>query len=97
YFIFVKPVYPPSTASSYPPVVAPPYPQQPLAPSTSGQPPAIPPDGSALPYPTAYMQPFFPMPPGYNPYNPFFNMSEFIKWGFTEKHYSIVCLVAPPY
>ncbi|CAF4898857.1 unnamed protein product, partial [Rotaria socialis] len=20
------------------------------------------------------MQPFFPMPPGYNPYNPFFNM-----------------------
>ncbi|CAM4785376.1 unnamed protein product [Rotaria magnacalcarata] len=68
------PVYPPSTASSYPPVVAPPYPQQPLAPSTSGQPPATAPDGSALPYPTAYMQPFFPMPPGYNPYNPFFNM-----------------------
>ncbi len=30
-------------------------------------------DGSQLPYPGAYMQPFFPMPPGYNPYNPFFN------------------------
>ncbi|CAF1534595.1 unnamed protein product, partial [Adineta steineri] len=35
-------------------------------------PPTVP-DGSALPYPGAYMQPFFPMPAGYNPYNPFFN------------------------
>ncbi|CAF3334153.1 unnamed protein product [Rotaria socialis] len=66
--------YPPTTASSYQPAAAPPYPQQPLAPSTGSQPPATAPDGSALPYPTAYMQPFFPMPPGYNPYNPFFNM-----------------------
>jgi hypothetical protein len=33
-------------------------------------------DGSQLPYPGAYMQPFLPMPPGYNPYNPFFNMSK---------------------
>ncbi|CAF3718100.1 unnamed protein product [Adineta steineri] len=53
---------------------APPYPQsqQPAAPSTGGPPPTTP-DGSALPYPGSYMQPFFPMPPGYNPYNPFFN------------------------
>ena len=34
-------------------------------------------DGSSLPYPAAYMQPFFPMPPGYNPYNPFCNSSKF--------------------
>ncbi len=32
-------------------------------------------DGSGLPYPAGYMQPFLPMPPGYNPYNPY-NMSK---------------------
>jgi hypothetical protein len=32
--------------------------------------------GAPLPYPGAYMQPFFPMPPGYNPYNPGFNTSK---------------------
>jgi len=54
----------------------PPYPpaHQPSAPPTGGPPATTTPDGSNLPYPGAYMQPFFPMPPGYNPYNPFFNM-----------------------
>ncbi|CAF0814582.1 unnamed protein product [Didymodactylos carnosus] len=39
-------------------------PVQPLAPSTG----PYPPNSGALPYPNPYMQPFFPMPPGYNPY-----------------------------
>ncbi|CAF1104046.1 unnamed protein product [Rotaria sordida] len=67
------PAYQPTAAPHYPPGTAPPYPQ-PAAPSTGGQPPPTAPDGSALPYPTSYMQPFFPMPPTYNPYNPYFNM-----------------------
>ncbi len=55
-------------------------------------------DGAALPYPTGYMQPFFPMPPGYNPYNPFFNTSKFINLSICIVWF--VCffaLVAPPY
>ncbi|CAF2574960.1 unnamed protein product [Rotaria sp. Silwood2] len=68
------PQYQPNAAPQYQPSAAPPYPQQPTAPSAGGQPPPTVPDGTALPYPAAYMQPFFPMPPGYNPYNPFFNM-----------------------
>ena len=67
-------------APTYPASAAPPYPQaqQPMGPSrndlgavrlTSG--PFL--DGAQLPYPNNYMQPFFPMPPSYNPYNPFFN------------------------
>ncbi|CAF0726806.1 unnamed protein product [Adineta ricciae] len=64
-------------ANPYAASAAPPYPQsqQPSAPPTGGPPPTTTPDGSSLPYPGAYMQPFFPMPPGYNPYNPFFNMT----------------------
>ncbi len=78
--------YPPSNAPPYAQA------QQPSAPPTGGQPPPTVPgmlilqqrivvsilalDGSQLPYPGAYMQPFLPMPPGYNPYNPFFNMSK---------------------
>ncbi|CAF0737435.1 unnamed protein product [Rotaria sp. Silwood1] len=61
--------YAASAAPTYPPS------QQPSAPSTGGPPPTTTPDGSALPYPNPYMQPFFPMPPGYNPYNPFLNMT----------------------
>ncbi|CAF0836314.1 unnamed protein product [Didymodactylos carnosus] len=47
-----------------------PHQQQPSAPPIGQQPPT---DGANLPYPNPYMQPFFPMPPGYNPYQ-FFNM-----------------------
>ncbi|UJR13652.1 hypothetical protein I4U23_000664 [Adineta vaga] len=61
--------YPANSASAYPQA------QQPSAPVTGGQAPPTVPSGAALPYPGAYMQPFFPMPPGYNPYNPFFNMA----------------------
>lgn len=52
-------------------------------------------DGSSLPYPGAYMQPFFPMPPGYNPYNPFFNTSKLRNLNIII--YSIFISVAPPY
>jgi programmed cell death 6-interacting protein len=64
-----------SSNNPYAASATPPYPQahQPSAPPTGGPPPTTAPDGSSLPYPGAYMQPFFPMPPGYNPYNPFFN------------------------
>ncbi|CAF1338613.1 unnamed protein product [Adineta steineri] len=62
-----------TTTPAYPYGTAPPYPTQPSAPVTGGQAPPTVPDGSALPYPGAYMQPFFPMPASYNPYNPFFN------------------------
>jgi hypothetical protein len=41
------------------------------------------------------MQPFFPMPPGYNPYNPFFNMSKLMNCKILYKLFC--CLVAPPY
>ncbi|CAF2465884.1 unnamed protein product [Rotaria sp. Silwood2] len=61
--------YASSAAPAHPPL------QHPSAPSTGGPPPTTTPDGSALPYPNPYMQPFFPMPPGYNPYNPFLNMT----------------------
>jgi hypothetical protein len=36
-------------------------------------------DSGALPYPGGYMQPFFPMPPGYSTYNPFFNMGKLMN------------------
>ncbi|CAF3634704.1 unnamed protein product [Rotaria sordida] len=77
-----NPAPPPTTTQQsannpYASSVAPTYPpsQQPSAPATDGVPPTTAPDGSALPYPNSYMQPFFPMPPGYNPYNPFSNMT----------------------
>jgi len=56
----------PSSSSSAPP---PPVPQIAPAAPPSGVPY---PGGPALPYPNPYMQPaFFPVPQGYNPYNPF--------------------------
>ncbi|CAF2989241.1 unnamed protein product [Rotaria socialis] len=61
--------YASNVAAAHPPS------QQPSAPPTGGPPPTTTPDGSAVPYPNPYMQPFFPMPPGYNPYNPFLNMT----------------------
>ncbi|CAF0953792.1 unnamed protein product [Adineta ricciae] len=69
------PPIPQMTNPGYPPSNAPPYPygQQPSAPVPGGQPPPTVPSGAALPYPGAYMPQFFPMPTGYNPYNPFFN------------------------
>ena len=45
------------------------------------------------------MQPFFPMPPGYNPYNPFFNTSNLMNLNL---YILLTCcfsftLAAPPY
>lgn len=45
------------------------------------------------------MQPFFPMPPGYNPYNPFFNTSMFSNLSIRTVliYLLFFTLVAPPY
>jgi hypothetical protein len=43
------------------------------------------------------MQPFFPMPPGYNPYNPFFNMGKSINSNLIVNFIWTFCLAAPTY
>ncbi len=54
-------------------------------------------DSGALPYPGGYMQPFFPMPPGYSTYNPFFNMGKLMNLNLIVNFWRIFCLAAPPY
>ena len=54
----------------------PPAPAQPPPPAVphiapQAQYPAAGAGAAPLPYPNPYMQPFFPLPPGYNPYNPY--------------------------
>jgi hypothetical protein len=88
--ILAAPAYPPNAASPYPQAQQPSAPSTggQLPPTVPGMNDIKYKDclsryysflgGAALPYPGAYMQPFFPMPPGFNPYNPYYNPSTLI-------------------